>query len=121
MGVHAMEKPTRAPRNYQWAMAVVGGVILVIGAFTFYALGIIRAHQDETNRQIFRGLSVIATDISENLETLARILPAFQPDGFETANWSLTGEIQPFDVPLPSTCNQREALLVSFQKDVIFR
>src|SRR5258707_2426856 len=66
-------------RTYRWAIAVVGGLFLVLGTFAFYAIDIIRAHQEESYRQTFRGLDLIGQDISESLETLSPILNGFLP------------------------------------------
>jgi len=55
-------------------------VIFVIGTFVFYAVAVIRSHQEEAYRQTFRGLHLISHDISGNLETLKPILATLLPD-----------------------------------------
>src|SRR6266567_1733720 len=74
-----MDPRARRFQNYRWALAVLAGLVLVLGTFIFYAVTITQSHKDESYRQTFRGLALIGQDVSENLENMQLILTNFLP------------------------------------------
>jgi len=74
-----MDQRARRFQNYRWAMAVLAGLVFVLGSFILYAYSIIQTHRDETYRQTFRGLALVGQGMSDTLINMPLILSNFLP------------------------------------------